>query len=172
MSQINIAITDANIFIDLFELELLSLLFDLDLAIHTTQEVFLECDKEQQKQLATFVKKQQLFVHLLTEEQVKELKTLSFSRRLSFSDQTILWLAYKEKNMVLTGDNLIRKWCVKNELEVHGILWVLEQFTTKDLLTPTKAIAKLKFLMNINLWLPTAFCEALIKKWEEMEKDN
>lgn len=35
--------------------------------------------------------------------------------------------------MVLTGDNLIRKWCIKNNLEVHGILWILEQFTEKEL---------------------------------------
>ena len=162
----NIAITDANIFIDLFELELLPLLFDLDLSIHTTKEVFLECDKEQREQLATFVEKQQLLVHILTEVQVKELTTLSFSSRLSFSDQTILSLAYKEKNRVLTGDNLIRKWCVKKELEVHGILWVLEQFTDKDLLDTAVAITKLQLLMNVNLWLPTAACEALIKKWE------
>jgi len=36
-----IAITDANIFIDLFELDLLSLFFKLDLTIYTTQEVLL-----------------------------------------------------------------------------------------------------------------------------------
>ena len=117
---------------------MISLLFDLELVIHTTQEVFLECDEEQRKQLTIFIEKQQLFVHILTEEQVKDLNTLSFSRRLSFSDQTILWLAYKEKNMVLTGDNLIRKWCIKKELEVHGVLWVLEQFTKKDLLDATQ----------------------------------
>lgn len=52
----NIAITDANIFIDLFELEILALLFDLDLSIHTTQEVFLECDEEQREQLTSFIK--------------------------------------------------------------------------------------------------------------------
>ena len=40
--------------------------------------------------------------------------------------------------MVLTGDNLIRKWCIKKELEVHGVLWVLEQFTKKDLLDATQ----------------------------------
>lgn len=153
----------------MFELELLSLLFELELAIHTTQEVYLECDEEQQKQLNIFIENKQLLIHILTEEQIKDLATLSFSRRLSFSDQTILWLAHKEKNMVLTGDNLIRKWCVKNELKVHGILWVLEQFTVHDLLTTIKAIAKLELLMDINLWLPVEACRALIQKWKEIE---
>ena len=162
-----VAITDANIFIDLFELELIQFLFELDLSIHTTQEVFLECDETQRAALLKYAATDQLRIHLLTDEQIKNLEQLSFSRKLSFSDQTILSLAYKEKNMVLTGDNLIRKWCVKNELEVHGILWIFEQFTENQLLPPSEAITKLEKLMNINLWLPIDLCDKLIKKWGE-----
>ena len=145
----DIAITAANVFIDLFELELLPLLFELNLAIHTTQEVILECDKTQRIQLSTFVDKKQLHVHTLTDAQVKDLATLSFSRKLSFSDQTMLWLAYQEKSQVLTGDEMIRKWCIKNDLEVHGILWVIDQFIKSDLLAPKDAILKMKLLMSL-----------------------
>ncbi len=162
-----VAITDANIFIDLFELELTTLLFELGLSIHTTQEVFLECDETQREALLNFAANNQLHIHLLTDEQVKELEQLSFSRKLSFSDKTILSLAYKEKDMVLTGDNLIRKWCIKNELEVHGILWCFEQFKEKELLTTSEAITKLEELRSINLWLPIDLCDELIRKWSE-----
>jgi len=162
-----LTITDANIFIDLFEIELLPLLFDLELTIYTTKEVYLECDEDQQKQLDTFIEKEQIHIYTLTHDEVKELDDLSFSRRLSFSDQTILWLAHKKECMVLTGDQMIRKWCLNQSLEVHGILWVLEQFTDKDLLSPTLAIAKLTALMDINSWLPVDECETLLEKWEE-----
>ena len=64
---------------------------------------------------------------------------------------------------------LTRKWCIKNNLEVHGILWILEQFTEKELLSTTEAILKLKALMNINLWLPITACEKLIVKWQGKE---
>lgn len=164
----NIAITDANVFIDLFELELLPLLFELNLAIHTTQEVVLECDKIQRKQLQIFVDKKQLHVHRLTDAQVQELTTLSFSSKLSFSDQTILWLAYQEKSSVLSGDKMIRKWCKKNNLEVHGILWVIEQFIEQDLLPAKIAILKMELLLKINLWLPSEICEKMIEKWKKV----
>ena len=78
-----IAITDANIFIDLFELELLPFLFELDLAIHTTEEVLLECDDHQQGKLKLFMQHKLLTIHVLTDSQLANMKTLNFSKRLS-----------------------------------------------------------------------------------------
>ncbi|MEM6318964.1 MAG: hypothetical protein AAF960_14925 [Bacteroidota bacterium] len=162
----NIAVTDANIFIDLYELALLPLLFELNLTIHTTKEVMLECDSAQRDQLSIFIQQKKLHIHTLTDGEVKDLQSLSFSRKLSFSDQTILWLAYQQKSRVLTGDKLIRKWCDKNDLEVHGILWLLDQFTQSELLTITVAIDKLELLMSVNAWLPLELCEKMIEHWK------
>ncbi len=161
-----LTITDANIFIDLFELDLLHLLFQLNLAIHTTKEVLLECDSKQRKKLELFIEEGLLTLHILSDSDWEMMETLEFNRGLSTSDKGILFLAVEQNAMVLTGDNLIRKWCLRNQLEVHGILWVIDQLREFNLLTIIDAIEKLEYLMKINLWLPTKACEELLKKWD------
>lgn len=72
--------------------------------------------------------------------------------------------------MVLTGDKLIRKWCTKNKLKVHGILWLLDEFVEPQLLTHSEANQKLNDLLEINQWLPAKACEQLIEKWNDLPK--
>jgi len=43
-------------------------------------------------------------------------------------------------------------------LKVHGILWVLDEFVDKQLLTRSAAIQKLTDLLQINQWLPAKAC--------------
>ncbi|NCU05114.1 MAG: hypothetical protein GXC73_14130, partial [Chitinophagaceae bacterium] len=50
-----IAITDANIFIDLIRLQMLHFLFKIELEITTTLEVFEELHEWQQKELQQFI---------------------------------------------------------------------------------------------------------------------
>jgi predicted nucleic acid-binding protein len=65
----------------------------------------------------------------------------------------------------LTGDNLVRKWCVRNDLEVHGILWVLNEFVENELINTKTAILKLEYLMKINSWLPSKACKKMLENW-------
>lgn len=160
-----LAVTDANIFIDLHELDLLSLFFQLDLTIYTTKEVLLECDENQRKKLQQFVDKRKLLVRNISDEEVLEIETLHFNKGLSEADKSVLFAAKKLDSMVVSGDNLIRKWCKKNDIEVHGILWVLDEMNRNQLLTFQEAIEKLEFLLQINFWLPTKAANNLLEKW-------
>jgi len=63
----NITITDANIFIVLGELALFPIFFQLNLTLHTTQEVLLECDPIHQQILKEYATKKLLTIHILTE---------------------------------------------------------------------------------------------------------
>ena len=56
-----------------------------------------------------------------------------------------------------------------HKIEVHGILWVLDQFVNHEFLSPKGAIIQLNKLMMINSWLPVYEAEKLIKKWNESE---
>lgn len=162
----NITITDANIFIDLGELKLFSLFFQLNLTLHTTQEVLLECDPTHQQILREYATKKLLTIHILTDQQLEKSKQLKFRKGLSEQDKSILYVAYEQQAMVLTGDNLIRKWCEKQDLEVHGILWILEELVQYRLLEFEDAIAHLTNLMEINQWLPIEACHKLLADWE------
>lgn len=162
-----IAITDANIFIDLFELDLITLFFKLELDIYTTQEVLLECDKEQRAQLQKFIKKKKLHLQMISDEEVLEMESMGFNRGLSGPDKSVLFVAKRENGMVISGDKLIRKWCKKNQIEVHGMLWVVEAMKDAELLSNKEAIESLELLLEINLWLPVNSVEGLLKQWKE-----
>lgn len=162
-----LTITDANIFIDLFELELTSFLFQLNLTVHTTREVLLECDPENLTKLEEYAQNELLKIHILSDLIWEEMETLNFNKGLSDPDRSILYVAFEKKGMVLTGDNLVRKWCVRNNLEVHGILWVLNEFAENELIDFETAILKLEYLMKVNSWLPMKACEELLENWQK-----
>jgi len=148
-----IAVTDANIFIDLFELDLLSLFFKLDLTIY--------------KQLQVFITNQKLVVQSISNEEILEMENMNFNRGLSEPDKSVLFVAKNQNGMVISGDKLIRKWCQKNQIEVHGILWVLDKMNQAQLITSEEAIEKLETLLLFNFWLPINLANDLLEKWRK-----
>jgi hypothetical protein len=60
-----LAVTDACIFIDIYELDLTIGLFSLPIEIHTTSDIFRELYPEQQKQLLTFQENKKFHIHHL-----------------------------------------------------------------------------------------------------------
>ena len=160
-----LAITDANIFIDLIEIELLSTFFQLDLNICTTKEVILECDENQRAQLQEYIDKQLLTVQIISDEDAIEIQLMNFKKGLSEQDKSILFIAKKKNGMVITGDKLIRKWCKQNNIKVHGILWALEEMNETQLLNIQEAINKLEMLLQINFWLPIDVANKMLEKW-------
>lgn len=62
---------------------------------------------------------------LLIEDHIID-SSLSFSRALSIPDQSVLSLSFTYKAICLSGDKPVRKWCYNNDIEVHGILWILK----------------------------------------------
>lgn len=157
-----VAVTDANIFIDLFKMNLLGLLFRMGLEVHTTREILEELYEEQQAMLP---KTGQLAILDLSEEQWKEINKMSFSRRFSEADRSVLGVAYILKAAILTNEKLMRRKATQWKLEVHGILWLLDCFVEKDLLSPQTATKKLEHLMETNFYLPKEECLERLAKW-------
>jgi rRNA-processing protein FCF1 len=161
-----IAINDANLFIDLFEINLVSSLFELDLEFHTTQLIINELDAGQQAVLQTHVTKGQLNVKELSREEIEGLHTLPLlTQKLSLADLSIYFYAQQIHGcMILTGDNKLRKEAEKLGIEVHGILWVFEALVTNKIIDNMLAINKLEELMKVNSWLPVKECDVLIEE--------
>lgn len=61
--KLKTAVTDANIFIDLYDLGLINIFFNLDLEIHTTTSVLNELYHEQQQILEAYQSVSKLYVH-------------------------------------------------------------------------------------------------------------
>ena len=68
-----IAVTDANIFIDLLYMEMQLLLLKLELEIYTTQFVLDELEEEQITKLQQLANEKTLIVYPFTDEELKKL---------------------------------------------------------------------------------------------------
>ncbi|MFM9948454.1 MAG: hypothetical protein ACKV1O_10990 [Saprospiraceae bacterium] len=161
-----VAISDANIFIDLLAFDLISFLFAIDFEVITTQEVFDELIVEQQVALMPYVSAERLTIMNLNAPHFTEISLLQTSKRLSFADHTVLYWAEKLPAMVLTGDKLLRKACERQKLEVHGILWLFDRFLDAGLFDKYTARNLLTELMQFNPWLPKEACIKKLKEWE------
>lgn len=159
-----IAITDANIFIDLIHIELHEELFVADLEIHTTLNVFDELNEQQQKKLSKFINRNKLTLH--SKEPTNNIPSeIRLNKSLSISDKSVLSLAIELNALILTGDGLIRKISNLQKIEVHGIIWLLDRFILMKLITRREALHQLKKLMIYNKRLPTEDCEKRISEW-------
>ncbi|MEO6284450.1 MAG: hypothetical protein ABIN80_00850 [Dyadobacter sp.] len=170
--MIEIAINDANVFIDLCEIGLVEVFFGLPLRFHTTQLVLSELEEDQYLAISKFIKSKTLIVRDLTRHEIDQLSEISIqSRKLSMEDLSVYYYARELESkgqicMILTGDNRLKKEAVRQGFEAHGVLWVFEQLVSKGLITSEMAINKLQELMRINTWLPTTDCERMMAGWE------
>lgn len=160
--MMQVAITDANIFIDLYELGLLESFFHLPFDIHTTTFILEELDTE----CSLLIQKHSSVLYISSEEKV-EIENIAWASGFSFPDKSILYLAKRDNMMVFTGEKKMTSWCQNHGLRSHGILFVLEQFIIANILTPSATADKLTALMTINQWLPVEICLELIERWSD-----
>lgn len=146
-----IAVTDACIFIDLIELDLISDFFRLDLELHTTVEVVNELFTEQYQVLKAYQQVGKLIVHNLDAQDFLKIETLALPKGLSPEDKSVLYIAIGlENGIVITSDNLVRKCTERLKLECHGLLWVIDQFVGQGICSKSSASGSLKRLMALN----------------------
>jgi len=161
-----IAITDANIFIDLFYLEFVHHLFEIDCEIYTTRNVILELENHHADQLNLFIENKKLKIESLNSSDQLSMIRLRKNRGLSESDLSVICVAERLQAIVLSGDDLVRKTCHIQMIEVHGVLWCFDQFVLKKKITKAVACDQLKELMKYNKRLPVKDCKKYItEKW-------
>lgn len=146
-----LAITDACIFIDLYDLQLTAQFFSLELEIHTSVDVINELYENQQQMLSAFQSVGKLTAHNITEEEKIKILSLSYPRSLSESDKTVLYLASKLNATVISSDKTVRNTAKKNAIHYHGMIWIFDQLVNNDLISKSEASAKLKRLITTNL---------------------
>ncbi len=162
-----VAVTDANIFIDLCELGGLDWLRLLGLEIYTTDIILGELTTEQAAKVRNVV----AVVDEITVDIVAYMASQPLPSGLSDADKSVIWQAQQLSDtvfLILTGDNLMRKWCISNQIEVHGILWIFDHLLLQSHLNYKTASELLIQLMRLNQWLPVKECEERLRKWGQM----
>ncbi len=160
-----LAVTDANIFIDLIKLQMLALLFNIDMEIHTTKEIVDQLNDDQLLHLTEFIDSRYLRVHYLSAIQLQEVLDLAAPRALELADKSVAWLSLQITATVLTGDGPLRKFCQTKHLEVRGIIWLFDIIVDKGLVNPLAAAEKMESLLGFNSRLPKEECAQRIQAW-------
>ncbi|MBU7570473.1 MAG: hypothetical protein KAF41_07460 [Flavobacterium sp.] len=142
--KMKIAVTDAYIFIDLYELELIASFFNLELEIHTTSAVYNDLYNEQQQILKAYHSVNRLILHNLKEEDFIQIYSEPYPRALSETDKSVLHIANKLNACVLSSDKAVRN-CAKNkDIECHGMIWIFDRLIEANILAKKDAVNKIK----------------------------
>ena len=148
--KIKIAVTDACIFIDLYDLDLVAPFFKLEIEIHTTSAVYFELYEKQQQVLNAYQSVEKLIIHNLKEQDFIEIHSEHYPKSLSETDKSVLHIANKLNACVLSSDKIVRN-CAKNkDIEYHGMIWIFDKLVEANILTKRDAANKLKQLVASN----------------------
>ena len=148
--KLKIAVTDACIFIDLYDLGLVNEFFQLEIEIHTTTSVYFELYSEQQQILKAYQSVDRLIVHNLKEEDFLQIQSELYPKFLSETDKSVLYVANKLDACVLSSDKSVRN-CAKNkDIEYHGMIWIFDKLIEENILSKKEATNKLKQLVATN----------------------
>ncbi len=164
-----IIVNDANILIDLVELELLPQFFQLDFEFHTTDLILEELLENQFDEFVTYIESGRLIVNEISEEDLVEIINLQISKpTLSEQDCSAIYQAENKNAILITSDNALRKFAKQRNVDVHGHLWVFDCLVDNNILTGDQAKQKLEQLTNVinpKLGLPAHECSKRIRNW-------
>ena len=145
-----VAITDACIFIDLYDLNLTTSFFSLNLEIHTSLDVFNELYEAQKEILEKSALIEKLLIHNIEPTERWKIMQTNYPKSLSEMDKTVLFLAEKFNAIVLSSDKAVRNCAKSKAIEYHGILWIFDQLVENNLLNKSEAFEKLSLLIQLN----------------------
>lgn len=167
-----VAVTDACIFIDLIELDLLASFVKLDIQLHTTVEVVNELFPEQKQLLQAYESGMLLIIHNLGERDFIEMAKISFPKGLSQEDKTVIYLAlFLGKAMVISSNKLVRSFATSQLLECHGLIWIFDELVRQAIISKEVAASMLRNLLSLNQMynggLIKKEVDKRIRKWTE-----
>ena len=108
-----IIVNDANILIDLVELQLLPQFFALKFEFFTTTLILEELLDEQQAQLETYLTQEILHAEEMSATDLESIKTIEKSKpKLSQQDCSAYHQAASKQGTLVTSDNVLRKFAM------------------------------------------------------------
>lgn len=163
-----VAIHDANIFIDLEVAGLLDLWFQLDYETITSDIVVSEIE-DNHKEVLQYIQAGQIRVEQLNSKQMAMVYDMhnNTNSNLAIADCAVLLLSREKAAILLTGDRCLREAAEGESIEVHGSLWIFDKLVTAGFLQPAIAANKLEDLLVSNRFLPRATSYDYIKKWKQ-----
>ncbi len=165
----NIVVCDANIVIDLLQVDLFDTFLKLRWDMHVPPDVVDEVQEENSDLLIQAIKSRDILVPVFTSEELFRIQDYKARYQpLSIQDCSCLLLAKKLSAVLLTGEKKLKMIATTSHgIQVHGVLWIFEHLVGKRLITPHMAHTGLSQLLTLNSRLPKPECERLLKRWRK-----
>ncbi|HIJ57983.1 MAG TPA: hypothetical protein HPQ03_17945 [Deltaproteobacteria bacterium] len=164
-----IVVCDANILIDLLQVDLFKAFLELKWETYVPPGVVDEVQEDNSDQLIQAIRSGKIALPVFTPEDL--FKIQEFKARylpLSVEDCSCLFLVENRSAILLTGERKLKTIATASHgLKVHGVLWIFERLIERKIISPRKAHAKLIHLMTLNNRLPKPECERLLKRWKK-----
>ena len=169
----SVYIADANILIDLLDLQL-GELWTSHFKCFTSVEVFNELVLEgSPDDHAWLFDPDSVEVRSLDEDKLSQAASIREAHpALSFPDCTVVVLARSESLIVLSGDGPMRKKAATLSIEVHGLLYVLDQLVQIGALPGKEAVQLCRRWQMINPRTPQKLCDKYCADWEARRSND
>lgn len=162
MTLPSILVTDTNIWIDLENGKILAAVFRLPYQLITSDFATREFISPTWGALQELG----LQTHGLEPESVAELASLrEIHHRLSTIDLAALLLAKALEASLLTGDRRLNELAKAHGVQVHGVLWILDEMVNHQVLTKIQAATALRNMLASGARLPMVECKKHMESW-------
>jgi len=156
-------VTDASILFDIKKGGIMHEMFQLPFAFTTSD---LIANRELKNPPFSEFEKWGLSKEELSVAQVADMNLIRTSlKSLSINDISAFLLARDQKLTLLTGDDALRKFAESSGVEVHGILWILDELILNEIINKTEAAVALRQMMSHDRFLPKKECEDRLARW-------
>ncbi len=159
-----ILVSDTNIWIDLHRCNLLETVFKLPHQFVTTEFVWRELRKPPGQQLTDLG----LAIEALSSDETLQLFALKQSlKNSSLADVSCYFVARDRGWTLLTNDGALRKSGHQSELDVRGVLWILDELEFHRVLSPVELASALTSMLDAGARLPDEECDRRLLKWRK-----
>ena len=83
----------------------------------------------------------------------------------SLADVSCYLVAKAQGHPLLTGDGRLRKQAIKDGLQVHGALWLLDELVANGVIHPIQAADALQTMLAEGARLPQHECTQRLAAW-------
>ncbi|WP_336269555.1 MULTISPECIES: hypothetical protein [Vreelandella] len=160
-----VVVSDTNIWIDLYRSGLLEVVFQLKHHFVTTEFVIHELKSPRGEHLVSLG----LGVEVLASTEMLTLFDLRHTLgNSSLADVSCYFLAKERGWTLLTGDGALRRSGHRSQLEVRGVLWLLDQFHEAALVSPDVLVKALNAMLANGARLPKEECLQRLQAWSAL----
>jgi len=167
-----IVIKDACVLFDLIDLNLMDEFYELNFSVYTSPAVIFEITNEYQLQIINrHIQEQNIIIDYLGNDEF----TFSIfyeTSGLSITDCSVIELAIRRKGIILTSDKSLRIESKKRNINVHGVLWIIEELVNELIISVDNGLEKLEKYYDINPRIPKKEFDELVNKLKLLKKDD